>query len=165
VSVRRGERVESGRPLVQVVAPDTLDLIVPIPAAALTQLHIGQTAAVRQSGDSVAAPGRVAAIAPGVDSVTNAGRAVIRVPNPGGRLYPGASATARVRLGVVHDALVVPDSAITLAGDRRAVARHRARLHSPRRHRDAGGRRPRPRCGRSAPASGSRPLAYGLEDG
>jgi len=121
VSVRRGERVESGRPLVQVVAPDTLDLIVPIPAAALTRLRIGQTANVRQSGDSLAAPGHVAAIAPGVDSVTNAGRAVIRVPNPGGGLYPGASATARVRLGVVHDALVVPDSAITLAGDSSAV--------------------------------------------
>src|SRR5262249_6776638 len=118
---RRGERVESGRPLVQVVATDTLDLIVPVPAGGLTRLRIGQTAAVRQSGDAASAPGRVAAIAPGVDSVTNAGRAVIRVPNPGGQLYPGASATARVRLGVVEDALVVPDSAITLAGDSSAV--------------------------------------------
>jgi RND family efflux transporter MFP subunit len=121
VTVRHGERVEPGRPLVQVVAPDTLDLIVPVSAGALTRLHTGQAADVRQSGDSASAPGRVAAIAPGVDSVTNAGQVVIRVPNTGGRLYPGASATARVRLGVVHDALVVPDSAITLAGDSSAV--------------------------------------------
>jgi RND family efflux transporter MFP subunit len=65
--------------------------------------------------------GRVAAVAPGVDTVTNAGRAVIRVPNRDGRLHPGAGATARVRVGVVHDALVAPDSAITLAGDSAAV--------------------------------------------
>ena len=34
VGVRPGERVDAGRPLVQVVAPDTLDLVVPVPAAA-----------------------------------------------------------------------------------------------------------------------------------
>jgi RND family efflux transporter MFP subunit len=121
VLVRRGERVESGRLLVQVVAPDTLDLVVPVPARSLTRLGVGQAAVVSQGGDSLTAPARVAAIAPGMDSVTNAGQAVIRVPNAGGRLYPGASATARVRLGVVRDALVVPDSAVTLAGDSSAV--------------------------------------------
>ena len=45
-------------------------------------------------------PGWLAALAPGVDTLTNAGEAVIRVPNRGRRLHPGASATARVRLGV-----------------------------------------------------------------
>lgn len=121
VLVRRGERVDAGRLLVQVVAPDTLDLVVPVPAAWLTRLRAGLAAAVRQTGDTNPSAGRVTAVAPGVDTVTNAGHAVIRVPNADGRLYPGAGATARVRLGVVHDALVVPDSAITLAGDSAAV--------------------------------------------
>jgi len=56
-------------------------------------------------------------VAPEVDSLTNAGRVVIRVPNPRGRLHPGAGATGRVRLEVHRDALVVPDSAIVISGD------------------------------------------------
>ena len=121
VGVRSGERVDAGRLLVQVVAPDTLDLVVPVPATELARLRVGMTASVREDGDSVPVAARIAALAPGVDTVTNAGQAVIRVPNAGGRLYPGAAATARVRLGVVREALVVPDSAITLAGDSSAV--------------------------------------------
>jgi RND family efflux transporter MFP subunit len=56
-----------------------------------------------------------------VDSLTNAGEAVIRVPNSEGRLHPGAAATARIRLGVRRDVLVVPDSALVLAGDSSVV--------------------------------------------
>lgn len=121
VLVQRGERVEEGRLLVQVVAPDTLDLVVPVPAPSLARLRTGQRAAVREDGDAVAAHGWIVAVAPGVDSLTNAGAAVLRVPNPDGRLHPGAGATARVRLGVERDALVVPDSAIALAGDSSVV--------------------------------------------
>jgi RND family efflux transporter MFP subunit len=65
--------------------------------------------------------GRVTAVTPGVDSLTNAGAAVVRIPNPAGQLHPGAGATAKVRLGVHHDVLVVPDSAIVLAGDSSVV--------------------------------------------
>src|SRR4029453_1909137 len=61
------------------------------------------------------------AVAPGVDSLTNAGEVVIRVPNPGRRLLAGAGAPARVLIGVVPQALVVPDSAVVLAGDSNAV--------------------------------------------
>ncbi len=121
VGVRAGERVDAGRLLVQVVAPDTLDLVVAVPASELARLRVGMTAAVGEDGDSMPSPARIAALAPGVDTATNAGQAVIRVPNGAGRLYPGAAATARVRLGVIRDALVVPDSAITLAGDSSAV--------------------------------------------
>jgi HlyD family secretion protein len=56
-----------------------------------------------------------------VDSLTNAGQVVVRVPNPGGRLHAGAGATALVRLGTHPEAIVVPDSAIVLAGDSSTV--------------------------------------------
>jgi RND family efflux transporter MFP subunit len=121
VLVQRGERVEGGHPLVQVVAADTLDLIVPVPAASLRRLRVGLTAAIRLEGDSAAVPARVTALAPGVDSLTNAGIAVIRVPNAQHRLRPGAAATAEVRLGMRLGVLVVPDSAIVLAGDSAVV--------------------------------------------
>lgn len=121
VFVQRGERVDAGRALVQVVAPDTLDLAVPVPAPRLARLRAGQLVEVTQEGDSAAASGWVAALAPGVDSLTNAGEAVIRVPNPRGRLHPGAAATARVRLGVKSAVLLAPDSALVLAGDSSVV--------------------------------------------
>ena len=121
VLVQRGERVDAGRPLVQVVAPDTLDLAVPVSSADLRRLSVGLPAEVTQDGDTASVRGRLAALAPGVDSLTNAGEAVVRIPNRGGRLHPGASATARIGLGVRRGVLVVPDSALVLAGDSSVV--------------------------------------------
>jgi RND family efflux transporter MFP subunit len=119
--VQRGERVEAGRALVQIVAPDTLDLAAPVPAPELGRLHPGIPAEVIQDGDTAVVPGRLAALAPAVDTQTNAGEAVIRVPNRAGRLHPGAAATARLRLGVRSGVLVAPDSALVLAGDSTVV--------------------------------------------
>jgi RND family efflux transporter MFP subunit len=121
VMVQRGERVEAGRALAQVVAPDTLDLAAPVPAPELARLRTGMPADVVQDGDTAVLAGRLAALAPGVDTVTNAGEAVIRVPNRAGRLHPGASATARVRLGMRRNVLVAPDSALVQAGDSTVV--------------------------------------------
>jgi membrane fusion protein (multidrug efflux system) len=121
IMVQRGERVDAGRALAQVIAPDTLDLAAPVPAPDLARLRTGLAAEVVQDGDTTRMTGWLAALAPGVDTVTNAGEAVIRIPNRGGRLHPGATATARLRLGVRHDALVAPDSALVLAGDSTVV--------------------------------------------
>ena len=117
IMVQPGERVDAGRPLAQVVAGDTLDLIGAVPASRLGRLRVGLPATVSEDGDSTQVPGWVAGLAPEVDSLTNAGRVVIRVPNPRGRLHPGAGATGRVRLDVHRDALIVPDSAIVVSGD------------------------------------------------
>jgi membrane fusion protein, multidrug efflux system len=121
VMVQRGERVDAGRALAQVVATDTLDLVVPVPAPDLARLRTGLPADVVQDGDTAVAHAWLAALAPDVDTLTNAGEAVVRVPNRAGRLHPGASATARIRLGVRHDVLVAPDSALVLAGDSTVV--------------------------------------------
>lgn len=121
VLVQRGERVDAGRAMVQVVSPDTLDLVVPVPAADLRRLRVGLAAEVMQEGDTASVAGRLVALAPGVDSLTNAGTAVIRVANRAGRLHPGAGGIARIRIGIRSDVLVVPDSAIVLAGDSSVV--------------------------------------------
>jgi RND family efflux transporter MFP subunit len=113
--------VDAGSALVQVVSPDTLDLAAPVPGPELDRLRTGMLVDIVQDGDTAVAHGRLAALAPGVDTLTNAGEAVIRVPNPSGRLHPGASATARVRLGVRRGVLVAPDSALVQAGDSTVV--------------------------------------------
>ncbi len=121
ILVQPGERVDAGKALAQVIAGDTLDLIAAVPAASLGRLKRGQPALVVQEGDSTPHPGWVAGLAPGVDSATGAGQVVVRVPNPDGALRAGAGAEARIRLGVRRDVLLVPDSAIALAGDSNVV--------------------------------------------
>jgi RND family efflux transporter MFP subunit len=121
VLVQPGERVDAGKALAQVIAGDTLDLMAAVPAASLARLKRGQIAQILQEGDSTPHLGWVAGLAPGVDSLTGAGEAVVRVPNPDGALRAGAGAEARVRIGVRRDALLVPDSALVLRGDSSVV--------------------------------------------
>jgi len=92
-----------------------------VPANRLARLRSGMPVSVVQEGDTATHPARIAAVAPGVDSLSNAGEVVIRVPNLDGRLLAGAGATARILLGVESQALVVPDSALILVGDSSAV--------------------------------------------
>ena len=100
VRAQRGERVDAGAPLAEVIDVDTLDLHAAVPAQRLHRLHAKQTVTLVQEGDTAQHPAALWAIAPGVDSLTNAGEVVIRVPNPDGRLLAGAGATARIVLGM-----------------------------------------------------------------
>ncbi|HEU4763939.1 MAG TPA: efflux RND transporter periplasmic adaptor subunit [Gemmatimonadales bacterium] len=121
VMVQPGERVDAGAPLVQVMDADTLDLVVPVPADHLPRIRKGQAAWVVAEGDSARHAARVFAVAPGVDSVTNAGRIVVRMPNPGERIRVGTGATATVEVGLIRGALVVPAAAVVIVGDRTTV--------------------------------------------
>jgi RND family efflux transporter MFP subunit len=121
VSVQQGERVDAGAPLAEIIDLDTLDLRVAVPANRLAGLRVGLPVMVTQEGDTVSRPARISAVAPGVDSLTNAGEVVIRVPNRDQRLLAGAGATGRIVIGIDPAALVVPDSALILAGDSSAV--------------------------------------------
>jgi RND family efflux transporter MFP subunit len=121
VRVQRGERVDAGALLAEVIDADTLDLHVAVPAGRLARVHAGQQVSLVQEGDTSSHAAMIQAVAPGVDSLTNAGEVVIRAPNTKGQLLVGAGATARVLVGAEPEALVVPDSALVLAGDSSAV--------------------------------------------
>ncbi len=117
VEVHPGEQLDAGKELVEVINSATLDLLAQVPAADLARLKVGAMALVLTEGVSNGAPGKVAALAPALDSLTNAGQAVIRVPNPLSTLRPGAAATARIVTGARRTALIVPDSALVVLGD------------------------------------------------
>jgi len=117
VAVQTGERVESGGMLVEVVDGSRLDLVAQVPAAPLALLRVGQVAHVLPEGAAAPAEGRVIAIAPAVDSLTNAATVILRVPNAGLALRAGTGAVATIVTGVQRDALIVPDSALVLVGD------------------------------------------------
>jgi membrane fusion protein (multidrug efflux system) len=121
VMVHLGERVEVGAQLVEVINASVLDLLALVPSAQLGGVRVGQAVTVFPDGSKDGVPGAVNAIAPGVDSLTNAAQVVIRVPNPRGDLRAGTGATALVAVGKRRDAVVVPDSAIVVVGDSLSV--------------------------------------------
>jgi RND family efflux transporter MFP subunit len=121
VPVHAGERVAAGAPLVEIVDGSRLDLVAQVPAGPLGLLHVGQAAQVIPEGSSTAAPGRVVAIAPAVDSLTNAASVIVRVPNAAGSLRAGTGAVATIVAGTRHDVRIVPDSALVLVGDSMTV--------------------------------------------
>jgi RND family efflux transporter MFP subunit len=121
VLVHPGERVDAGASLVEVIDGSTLDLIAAVPAADLGRLKVGAVAAVLADGATESRAGTVQALAPAVDSLTNAGQAVIRIPNASHALRAGTGATALVAVGKRRDAVVVPDSAIVVVGDSMSV--------------------------------------------
>jgi multidrug efflux pump subunit AcrA (membrane-fusion protein) len=71
---------------------------------------------VRAEGDSTSYASSLTALGPGIDSLTNAGQAVIRVPNAGHKLRPGLGATATVRLGSRKGVLSVPEQSLVVLG-------------------------------------------------
>jgi membrane fusion protein (multidrug efflux system) len=116
VMVHPGERVDAGASLIEVINGTTLDLLASVPAVSLGRLRIGLGAWVTQDGAVESQAGIVVAIAPAVDSLTNAGQVVVRVPNPGRGLRAGAGASGMVRLTIRKEAIVIPDSAIVVVG-------------------------------------------------
>lgn len=121
VLVQPGERVDAGAPLVEVIDGSTLDLVAAVQAADLGRLKASAVASVMADGATESRAGRVQALAPAVDSLTNAGQVVIRVPNANHALRAGAGATGTVVVGGLHRALVIPDSALVVLGDSLAV--------------------------------------------
>ncbi len=116
VAAHPGERVEAGAALVEVINRNILDLIGSIPSSQLSRLRIGQPALVTAEGVPGSRRGEVRAIAPAVDSLSNAGQVVVRVSSPGEAFRAGAGATATISLGTKRGVRVVPDSALVLVG-------------------------------------------------
>jgi HlyD family secretion protein len=95
---------------------DHLKVVVNVGEDALPALHAGDRAQIRAD----AFPGRtfqgvVSRIASGIDATTRTAQVEIDIQNPGHRLQPGMSATARLTAGS-HQALLVPLSALVDAG-------------------------------------------------
>ena len=109
-----GEQVDgtAAQPIAEIANTDRVELAANVPSEHLRRIKTGQPATVgsdASGGQSIS--GSVLAIAPAVDTTTNAGLVRIRVANPGHTLKVGMFAEAHVQLGR-HDGLVVPPSAV-----------------------------------------------------
>ncbi len=113
--VEGGVHVAKGAPLFTVVRNGTLELAAAVPARQAGTVRVGQT--VHFVADARQFDGRVARVSPTVDPATRSVTVYIEIPNPGGLLRGGTSATGRVVSRTLANVLIVPTSALRQAAE------------------------------------------------
>lgn len=124
-SVRSGDVVQAGNPVVTVVDPTTLRLEAAVPVSALGAIRVGTSATFRVTGaGDQEFRGTVRRVHPVVDQNTGQVRITILVPNADGQLVGGlfAQGTAAV---ASRTTLAVPLAALDLRGVSPTVRRIR----------------------------------------
>jgi RND family efflux transporter MFP subunit len=110
-----GEQVDGtgAQPIVEIANVDHVELAASVPPEHLSQVRIGQKAAVStEAYQGTKFPAEVIAIAPAVDSSTNTALVRIRIVNSERRLKVGMFAEGRLELAEHRNVLVVPPSAV-----------------------------------------------------
>ncbi|CAN5423751.1 nodulation protein NolF [soil metagenome] len=113
--VEGGVHVAKGAPLFTIVRNGTLELAAAVPARQAGTVRVGQT--VHFVADARQFDGRVARVSPTVDPATRSVTVYIEIPNPGGLLRGGTSATGRVVSRTLANVLIVPTSALRQAAE------------------------------------------------
>ena len=108
--VEGGVHVARGAPLFSIVRNGTLELAAAVPARQAGTLRTGQM--VHFIADARSFDGTVARVSPTVDPATRSVTVYVRIPNPGGTLRGGTSATGRVVNRLLTDVLTVPTAAL-----------------------------------------------------
>jgi len=130
VSAVVGATVEPGAPVYRLANLSVVNAITNLPERALPVVHEGQPASIEVAAfPSAQFSGRVLRLSSELDSTTRTVRAIVRVPNPKGRLRAGMFAT--VRLAIPTGAavgtsgpgalLTIPESAVVTDGEDRYV--------------------------------------------
>lgn len=120
-----GAAVEAGSPIFTLADLSVVNVVAEVPERSLGALRRGQTARVELSAFPEApVEGTVERIAEALDAESRTARAILRVPNPQGRLRPGMF--AMVRLGAAADGPrvsrpVVPEAAVVTDGTERYI--------------------------------------------
>ena len=119
-----GEQVDgtAAQPIVEIANLDRVELAANVPAEYLSRVAVAMKASIATDAyPDRTFDGTVIAIAPAVDTVTNAALTRIRIANPNRQLKVGVFAEARIALAEHANALVVPPSAIVRDANGAAV--------------------------------------------
>jgi multidrug efflux pump subunit AcrA (membrane-fusion protein) len=117
-AINDGETVDPATPVFEVIDDSSLDLVANLPAEYLDRVRTGNLAVVKvEPFPEREFDGGVVNVAPSVDPQTNTVAVRVRLPNPSGELKAGLYANARLAVEIHTGALVVPESALVVAGD------------------------------------------------
>ncbi len=118
--LQAGDRVDMGKPVVDIVDTRVLQLTASVPVEFVGSLAVGRTVTLRVAQlDSTRVTGRISRINPTADDATRQVRVYVDLPNGSGRLMGGLFASGRVLLREAANAVAVPPSAVRLEGDAR----------------------------------------------
>jgi RND family efflux transporter MFP subunit len=122
-SVEPGEHVTRGATMFTVVRNDVLELEANVPARQAAELRAGQPVRFAAAGQQL--QGRVARIAPNINSASRTITVYLQVPNPRGDLKGNTFATGRVVTRSIDNTIVIPISALrqSINGDKPFVYR------------------------------------------
>lgn len=121
VAAVAGETVSSGATLCSLYDNERLEAVVHVLEADLGDLETGRPAllAVPATGDTLWA--RVDALSPRLDETSRTCEAVLRFPNPAGRLRPGMFVRAEIAGWIHPDLLLAPKAALLVRDERPLV--------------------------------------------
>lgn len=100
---------------------DLLRLVIPMPERAVSDVHLGQSIAVKVSTLNKGLSGKIVRFSGQIDSQTRTMHTEVEVPNPQYELVPGMYASAQIPLQRVQQALTVPVQAVQLSADGKGV--------------------------------------------
>lgn len=115
-----GDRVDFGKPVVDLVDTRTLQLAASVEAQWLSELRVGRPVVLtvgQLAGDSVT--GHISRINPIADPATRQVRIYVDVPNSSRRLVGGLFVSGRVLVHEARDAVAVPRVAVRYEGEAR----------------------------------------------
>ena len=115
-----GDRVDNGKPVLELVDTRVLQLTASVPTEWLPELRIGRLVSLTIAQlDSSHVSGQIARINPTADPATRQIQIYVDVPNPRETLVGGLFASGRVVTREVRDAVAVPREAVRYEGEER----------------------------------------------
>jgi membrane fusion protein (multidrug efflux system) len=118
--LQAGDRVDLGKPVIDIVDTRVLQLTASVPIEFVSQVRVGLPVALQVAQlDSTRVTGRISRINPTADDATRQVRIYVDIPNGAGRLMGGLFASGRVLLREATNAIAVPRSAVRLEGEER----------------------------------------------
>jgi membrane fusion protein (multidrug efflux system) len=119
--VQAGDRVDNGKPVLEVVDIRVLQLSASVPTEWLPELRIGRTVSLTVAQlDSTQVSGRISRINPTADAATRQIQIYVDVPNERETLVGGLFVSGRVVTKEVPHAVAVPRAAVRYEGEDRA---------------------------------------------
>ncbi len=98
-----------------------LRLVIPLPERAVSDVHIGQTVAVRLTNPNKEFQGKIVRFSDQVDTQTRTMHAEVHVPNPNDELVPGIYASVLIPLHTVQHVLTLPIQIVQAAKNNQAT--------------------------------------------
>ncbi len=109
--VSAGDFVDKGAPLFRIVDPQRLQAWLPFPEALRERLRPGLEVLLETPASPYTVRASITALRPALGEQSRAVFALVAFADPGG-FAPGASVTGKVKLGVLEEAVVVPEIAV-----------------------------------------------------